>query len=161
MTSRREFFARLAAGPLLVMHAAPAADQPGSILLSKPRIGAEFFLNNSETRDSVFRHFRMMNQTGFTVARIFTIWDQIEREKGKWDFTGYDWIYDAAAAERHSNRQYALLGRSSRMDGYGTVLPSVGRPLESTASAVLGNLHRKSREPLQEPPGARRVAFAK
>src|SRR5664280_210390 len=96
MSTRREFLAGIAAGPLLAPNAVSAADLPGSIL-SKPRLGAEFFLNNSETRDSVFRHFRLMAGTGLTIARIFTIWDQIEREEGKWDFTGYDWIYDAAA----------------------------------------------------------------
>jgi hypothetical protein len=61
------------------------------------RIGAEFFLNRAESRDSVFLHFRRMADTGLTIARIFTLWDQIEHEKGTWDFTGHDWIYDAAA----------------------------------------------------------------
>jgi len=96
MASRREFLTGLAAAPLLASSAPPAVELPAPIL-SKPRLGAEFFLNNSETHDSVFRHFRGMAETGLTIARIFTIWDQIEREEGKWDFTGYDWIYDAAA----------------------------------------------------------------
>ena len=38
-----------------------------------------------------------MAATGLTIARIFTLWDQIEHEQGKWDFSHYDWIYDAAA----------------------------------------------------------------
>jgi beta-galactosidase len=97
MTNRREFLGGLAVGPLLIPRAAAAApEQPGSIL-AKPRFGAEFFLNNGETRDGVFHHFSRMADTGLTIARIFTIWDQIEREQGKWDFWGYDWIYDAAA----------------------------------------------------------------
>ncbi len=37
-----------------------------------------------------------MAETGLTIARIFTIWDDVEREKGKWDFERYDWIYDSA-----------------------------------------------------------------
>ena len=96
MATRREFLTGLAAGPLLVPFAAPAGE-PTALILSKTRLGAEFFLNRSETRDSVFHHFRRMAETGLTIARIFTIWDQIEREEGQWDFTGYDWIYDAAA----------------------------------------------------------------
>ena len=96
MTNRREFLTGLAAGPLFVPSSAGATG-PLPPLLSKPRLGAEFFLNNSETHDSVFRHFRLMAETGLTIARIFTIWDQIEHEQGKWDFTRYDWIYDAAA----------------------------------------------------------------
>jgi beta-galactosidase len=96
MTSRREFLTGLAAGPLFIPLSAGATD-PLPPLLSKPRLGAEFFLNNSETHDSVLRHFRLMAESGLTIARIFTIWDQIEHEEGKWDFTRCDWLYDAAA----------------------------------------------------------------
>lgn len=83
--------------------AAPAAlltPQPGrskSGLLDRVRVGAEFFLNRSETRASIDHHFRRMGELGFTVARIFTIWDDVERTQGQWDFSRYDWIYDAAA----------------------------------------------------------------
>ena len=62
------------------------------------RVGAEFFLNRTETADSVARHFRMMKDHGLTIARIFVIWDDIERTPGQWDFQRYDWVYDAAAA---------------------------------------------------------------
>ena len=37
-----------------------------------------------------------MHQYGLTIARIFIIWDDIERERDQWDFHRYDWIYDAA-----------------------------------------------------------------
>ena len=60
------------------------------------RVGAEFFLNPTETKESVQRHFDLMHQNGLTLARIFIIWDDIERTPGNWDFTRYDWIYDAA-----------------------------------------------------------------
>ena len=66
-------------------------------ILAQPRLGAEFFLNRTETRDSVFHHFRRMARPGLTIARIFTLWDQVERQRGQWDFSRYDWIYDAAA----------------------------------------------------------------
>lgn len=66
-------------------------------ILDRPRLGAEFFLNRTETRDSVFHHFHRMAETGLTIARIFTLWDQVEHDQGKWDFSRYDWIYDAAA----------------------------------------------------------------
>ena len=93
--TRRRFFSA-ATGTLLAPFLASASDLKGPCL-SKVRIGAEFFLNSTETHDSVFLHFRRMADTGLTVARIFTIWDQIERKQGTWDFSGYDWIYDAAA----------------------------------------------------------------
>ncbi len=61
------------------------------------RVGTEFFLNRTETKESVERHFRLMHETGLTLVRIFVIWDDVERTPDHWDFTGYDWIYDAAA----------------------------------------------------------------
>ena len=62
------------------------------------RVGAEFFLNRSETAESVAQHFRAMKEHGLTIARIFVIWDDVERSPGQWDFRHYDWVYDAAAA---------------------------------------------------------------
>lgn len=66
-------------------------------LTQQLRIGSEFFLNRTETKESVQRHFRLMQENGLTLARIFIIWDDVERTPGNWDFTRYDWIYDAAA----------------------------------------------------------------
>jgi beta-galactosidase len=66
-------------------------------LTGQLRIGTEFFLNRTETKESVARHFRLMHETGLTLVRIFIIWDDIERTPNNWNFEGYDWIYDAAA----------------------------------------------------------------
>lgn len=66
-------------------------------LTKQLRIGTEFFLNRTETKEGVQQHFRLMHENGFTLARIFVIWDDIERTPNNWDFTRYDWIYDAAA----------------------------------------------------------------
>jgi beta-galactosidase len=63
----------------------------------KLHVGTEFFLNRSDTKESVDQHFLRMHETGITVARIFVIWDDIERTPGNWDLSHYDWIYDAAA----------------------------------------------------------------
>lgn len=92
MPTRRDFLLSTALLPAL-----PAPAQPQDGILDRIRIGAEFFLNATETRDSVFHHFSRMRETGLTVARIFTIWDHIEAEQGRWDLSRYDWIYDAAA----------------------------------------------------------------
>ena len=73
------------------------ADAQLAELARQLRIGSEFFLNRTETQQSVQRHFELMHENGLTLARIFIIWDDIERTPGNWDFTGYDWIYDAAA----------------------------------------------------------------
>jgi beta-galactosidase len=79
--------------------AAPGQGRQAALasLLSQLHVGSEFFLNRSETRESVEKHFRLMHESGLTLVRIFVIWDDIERTPGTWNFEGYDWIYDAAA----------------------------------------------------------------
>lgn len=62
------------------------------------QLGAEFFVNRTETQESIQRHFQMMREHGLTLARVFFIWDDIERTRDQWDFHLYDWVYDAAAA---------------------------------------------------------------
>ena len=49
-------------------------------LTGQLRLGAEYFLNRTDTEETVHRHFRLMHQYGLTVARIFIIWDDIERD---------------------------------------------------------------------------------
>jgi len=75
----------------------PALAQSAGGLLDDIHLGAEFFLNRTETRDSVYAHFGRMAETGLSVARIFTLWDHVERQRGQWNFNAYDWVYDAAA----------------------------------------------------------------
>ena len=88
---RREFLGGWAGLPLL----GAAPPKPG--LLDEVRVGAEFFLNATETRETVYEHLGRMRETGLTIARIFTLWDQVERVRGVWNFERYDWVYDAAA----------------------------------------------------------------
>lgn len=63
----------------------------------KLHVGTEFFLNRTETKETVDNHFKEMHENGITVVRIFVIWDDIERVPGEWDLSHYQWIYDAAA----------------------------------------------------------------
>ena len=65
---------------------------------SQVRIGAEIFLDPSYTREEIQLHFRRMKEVGLSVARMFVIWDHIERQPGQWRFELYDQAYDAAAA---------------------------------------------------------------
>jgi beta-galactosidase GanA len=66
----------------------------------KLHVGTEFFLNRTETKETVEKHFEEMHENGITVVRIFVIWDDIERMPGEWSLEGYQWIYDAAAKNR-------------------------------------------------------------
>jgi beta-galactosidase len=96
--NRRSFLTGVAAAPAALSQLPVGATPPlHAPILAEVRIGAEFFLNTTETKETVDRHFKLMADTGLTVVRIFTLWDQVERERGRWNFAGYDWIYDAAA----------------------------------------------------------------
>ena len=66
-------------------------------LTGQLRIGSEYFLNRTDTQQYVEKQFELMHATGLTLVRIFVIWDDVERVPGVWDFSHYDWIYDAAA----------------------------------------------------------------
>lgn len=89
--SSANLFAQTAA-PVNAARQAKLAELTGQL-----RIGAEYFLNRSDTQASVDRAFQQMHATGLTLVRIFIIWDDIERVPGVWDFHRYDWIYNAAA----------------------------------------------------------------
>jgi len=80
-------------------HAAHAGERQPALteLTAKLHVGTEFFLNRTETKDTVEKHFKLMHDNGITLVRIFVIWDDIERTPGNWNLEGYDWIYDAAA----------------------------------------------------------------
>ena len=65
---------------------------------SRIRIGAEIFLDPSHTREEIQMHFRRMKEVGLSLARVFVIWDHVERKPGQWRFDLYDAAYDAAAA---------------------------------------------------------------
>jgi beta-galactosidase GanA len=108
-TSRRTFLKTSLAGASLALGGTGIvadtlmnAEEPNPIsanlneLVGRIRVGSEFFLNKTATEESVRKHFRLMQSNGFTVARIFIIWDDIERSPGVWTFERYDWIYNAA-----------------------------------------------------------------
>jgi beta-galactosidase len=93
--TRRNLLKLLSSAVSLVIDL-PGQAEPTAVT-NEIRIGAEFFLNPSETVAGVRRHFRLMRDSGLTLVRIFVIWNDIERQQGVWDFKRYDWLYDAAA----------------------------------------------------------------
>jgi beta-galactosidase len=102
LTSCLALFAALAAASLPAAAQTKVADagdrQPAlTAWESKLHVGTEFFLNRTETKETVEKHFKLMGENGITVVRIFVIWDDIERTPGEWDLSHYQWIYDAAA----------------------------------------------------------------
>jgi beta-galactosidase len=97
----------VAAGLALILSAVATAGETAAIgvaldtldgVRSHVRLGAEIFLDPSHTRAEIQMHFRRMKEVGLAVARVFVIWDHIERKPGQWCFDLYDAAYDAAAA---------------------------------------------------------------
>ena len=113
-------------------------------LTGQLRIGSEFFLNRTDTKASVEKQFQLMHATGLTLVRIFVIWDDVERVPGVWDFSHYDWIYDAAAKERHSNRGHVVPRRSAGMDRKDAVLSQPCQSERSGKSRGGGGVPEKS-----------------
>jgi beta-galactosidase len=104
IASHRNLLAISFVAAVVLSGAARAAQNAGAdpaselaSLAGQLRIGSEFFLNRTETKESVERHFRLMHENGLTLVRIFLIWDDLERTPNNWNFEGYDWIYHAAA----------------------------------------------------------------
>ncbi len=77
---------------------APGVEARLAEVQSRFQLGTEFFINRTETQESIQSHFQLMKEHGLTLARVFFIWDDVERVPGQWDFHVYDWVYDAAAA---------------------------------------------------------------
>jgi hypothetical protein len=80
------------------------------------RIGTEFFLNRTETREGITHHFRLMRDTELTPVGTFIIWDDIEHTPGTWNFERYDWIYLRRRQSRDQHRRHPMLRKSSGMD---------------------------------------------
>lgn len=80
-------------------HSQPATPDAGIAELSNQiHLGTAFFVNRTETKEGIRKHFEFMKKCGLTVVRIYLIWDDVERKPGVWTFDSYDWAYDAAAA---------------------------------------------------------------
>ena len=74
---------------------------------SHPQIGAQIWIEPGQTPDEIDRWFAVLESSHMPVARLFLMWNYIEPERDRWDFT----LYDAAfrAAERHNVRVVATL----------------------------------------------------
>jgi hypothetical protein len=97
-------------------------------LTDQIRIGTDFFLNRTETKETIYKHFRLMREYGITIARIFIFWDDIECKPGEWNFEAYDWIYDAAA---ENNIKIAATLCSEDPPGWRKMTPFVAATLSA------------------------------
>jgi beta-galactosidase len=64
------------------------------------RVGAQLFVNRHDTPEQVETQVRLMAESGFTLLRIFLVWDHLEPREGAWQWHVYDSVFKAAAAHR-------------------------------------------------------------
>ena len=63
---------------------------------AQPRIGAEIWIEPGQTSDQIDRWFQILQEQKMPVARLFIMWNYVEKTKGVWDFTLYDAAFKAA-----------------------------------------------------------------
>ena len=59
-------------------------------------IGAQLFINRSDTVADVQRGLRQMGENGFRLVRLFISWDLLERRPGCWNWDLFDAAFDEA-----------------------------------------------------------------
>lgn len=61
-----------------------------------PNIGAEIWIEPGQSKEQMFDWFKAMSDNKMYSARIFVMWNYIEVKPGEFDFTLYDWAFEAA-----------------------------------------------------------------
>ena len=73
----------------------------------RPLLGAQIWIEPGQRPEDIDRWFKMLSDGRMPVARLFLMWNYIEREPGLWDFRLYDLAF--RAAERHRVKIVATL----------------------------------------------------
>lgn len=74
-------------------------------------VGAEIWIEPGHTEAQIDGWFGQLARHGFACARLLLVWQYLERARGVYDFTLYDWAF--RAAERHGIRVVASLQTDS------------------------------------------------
>ena len=72
-----------------------------------PNIGAQIWIEPGQTQQEIEGWFRTLANLRMSITRLFIMWDAIEMERDKWDFTLYDRAFNAA--EKYGIRVVATL----------------------------------------------------
>ena len=106
---------------------------------ARPLVGAQIWIEPGQKPDDVERWFRTLAEARMPVARLFIMWNYVEREPGVWDFA----LYDAAfrAAEKYRVRVVATLTPNWGPPHRGYTYASQGGAINDTAER-----HEASRE---------------
>jgi beta-galactosidase len=61
-----------------------------------PNIGAQIWIEPGQTKQEIDDWFKLAAQNKMYSARLFIMWNYIEKKSGQFDFTLYDWAFEAA-----------------------------------------------------------------
>ena len=59
-------------------------------------VGVEIWIEPGQSRDDIYGWFEQAAENGMRTARLFLMWNFIEISPGVFDFTLYDYAFDAA-----------------------------------------------------------------
>jgi hypothetical protein len=63
---------------------------------AKEYLGCQIWIEQDDTKERIEYLFKQAKEAGLGWARIFLMWPWIEEKPGKWDFTVFDYAFDAA-----------------------------------------------------------------
>lgn len=57
------------------------------------RVGSQLFINRHDTAERVAGLMRKMKEAGFSLVRVFLVWDHLEPREGQWEWEVYDRLF--------------------------------------------------------------------
>ena len=84
--------------------------EPGVLL------GSAYYVNTEDTPEQVRSGILAMAQAGLKLVRIFLQWTHVEPVQGRWDWSQYDAVFEAAAAGGSGCHRHPDRTQPSRLD---------------------------------------------
>ncbi|MBV8859182.1 MAG: beta-galactosidase [Acidobacteria bacterium] len=125
--------ARALAFSLLVILAA-GAGAAAQTQTARPLLGAQIWIEPGQRPEDVERWFKTLADGRMPVARLFLMWNYMEREPGVWDFALYDQAF--RAAEKYHVRVVATLTPNWGPAHRGYLYASQGGPINDTETRL-------------------------
>ena len=95
-----------------------------------PEIGAQVWIEPGHSDEQIEGWFNVLSENHMNVARLFIMWNYIEETPGKWDFSLYDKVFDAA--QKHNVKIIATLTTNRRPPHRGDFYQLHATKLEDT-----------------------------
>ncbi|HEX8147052.1 MAG TPA: beta-galactosidase [Pyrinomonadaceae bacterium] len=103
---------------------------------ARPLLGAQIWIEPGQKPEDVERWFRTLAEGRMPVARLFLMWNYVEREPGVWDFALYDRAF--RAAEKYRVRVVATLTPNWGPAHRGYLYASQGGTINDTEARLAG-----------------------